>query len=59
MPDIDIDFGDKGRDAVISYVRKKYGESNVAQIATFGRMETKQVIRDVGRAFEFLLSGNG
>ena len=53
MPDIDIDFGDKGRDAVISYVRKKYGESNVAQIATFGRMETKQVIRDVGRALNF------
>jgi len=53
MPDIDIDFGDRGRDAVISYVRKKYGESNVAQIATFGRMETKQVIRDVGRALNF------
>jgi DNA polymerase III, alpha subunit len=35
MPDIDVDFGDRGRDAVIEYVRKKYGESHVAQIATF------------------------
>ncbi|MGC9073194.1 MAG: DNA polymerase III subunit alpha [Caldisericum sp.] len=53
MPDIDVDFGDRGRDAVIDYVRKKYGESHVAQIATFGKMEARQVIRDVGRALKF------
>ncbi|BAL81417.1 DNA polymerase III subunit alpha [Caldisericum exile] len=53
MPDIDVDFGDRGRDAVIEYVRKKYGESHVAQIATFGKMEARQVIRDVGRALKF------
>jgi len=53
LPDIDVDFGDKGRDAVIEYVRKKYGESHVAQIATFGRMEARQVVRDVGRALKF------
>ena len=53
MPDIDVDFGDRGRDAVIEYVRKKYGESHVAQIATFGKMEARQVVRDVGRALKF------
>jgi DNA polymerase-3 subunit alpha len=50
MPDIDIDFSDRGRDRVIEYVRKKYGEDHVAQVATFGRMEARAVIRDVGRA---------
>ncbi len=53
MPDIDIDFGDKGRGRVIDYVRKKYGEDHVAQVATFGRMESRAVIRDVGRALGF------
>lgn len=53
LPDIDVDFADTGRDAVIDYVRKKYGETNVAQIATFGKMEARQAIRDVGRALKF------
>ncbi|MEO0097920.1 MAG: DNA polymerase III subunit alpha [candidate division WOR-3 bacterium] len=49
MPDIDIDFSDEERDRVIDYLRKKYGEENVAQIITFGRMMARGVIRDVGR----------
>jgi len=50
MPDIDIDFEDTKRDQVIEYIRHKYGEENVAQIATFGTMGARVVIRDVGRA---------
>jgi DNA polymerase-3 subunit alpha len=50
MPDIDVDFCIYGREEVIDYVRRKYGESNVAQIITFGTMAAKGVIRDVGRA---------
>ena len=50
MPDIDVDFCIYGREEVIDYVRHKYGENNVAQIITFGTMQAKGVIRDVGRA---------
>lgn len=50
MPDIDIDFCFERREEVIAYVRKKYGEKNVAQIITFGTMASKGVIRDVARA---------
>ncbi len=50
MPDIDVDFCIYGREAVIEYVRQKYGAANVAQIITFGTMAAKGVIRDVGRA---------
>ena len=50
MPDIDIDFCINGRDEVIKYVSDKYGKENVAQIITFGTMQAKAVIRDVGRA---------
>lgn len=53
MPDIDVDFGDRERDKVIEYVKNKYGEDHVAQVATFGRMEARQVVRDVGRALKF------
>jgi len=49
MPDFDIDFCQDGRDRVIEYVKKKYGAHAVSQIATFGTMATKAVIRDVGR----------
>lgn len=48
MPDIDIDFCKERRDEVINYVTKKYG--NVAQIITFGSMNARAAIRDVGRA---------
>lgn len=49
MPDFDIDFCQEKRDLVISYVQNKYGADAVAQIATFGTMSSKAVIKDVGR----------
>jgi len=49
MPDIDIDFSDRGRDEVIQYVIQKYGKDNVCQIITFGTMAARGVVRDVGR----------
>lgn len=49
-PDIDIDLCQERRYQVIEYVRKKYGETNVAQIGTFGTMAAKASIKDVGRA---------
>ncbi|MEW5797208.1 MAG: DNA polymerase III subunit alpha [Candidatus Zixiibacteriota bacterium] len=49
MPDIDIDFADRGRDQIIQYVIDKYGKDNVCQIITFGTMAARGVIRDVGR----------
>ena len=48
-PDIDVDFCQNRRGEVIEYVRQKYGERAVAQIATFGTMGAKSVVRDVGR----------
>lgn len=50
MPDIDTDISDKRRDEVISYIVDKYGADHVAQIITFGRMMSKQAVKDVGRA---------
>lgn len=52
MPDFDIDFCQEGRDRVIDYVKQKYGLSAVSQIATFGTMAAKAVIRDVGRVLD-------
>src|SRR5690606_6004558 len=52
-PDIDMDFEDVRRDEVIRYVTEKYGIDHVAQIITFGKMEAKAAIRDVGRALSF------
>ena len=52
MPDFDIDFCQDGRDRVIEYVRKKYGAQSVSQIATFGTMAAKAVVRDVGRVLD-------
>ncbi len=49
-PDIDLDFADDRRDEVIAYVTEKYGSDKVAQIITFGTMEARQAVRDVGRA---------
>ncbi len=49
MPDIDIDFADRGREKIIEYVVKKYGKDNVCQIITFGTMAARAVVRDVGR----------
>ncbi len=50
MPDIDIDFCQEGRDEIIKYVTNKYGSDKVSQIITFGKMQARAVIRDVGRA---------
>ena len=50
MPDIDTDFSDKRRDEVIAYIVEKYGSGNVSQIITFGRMMSKQAVKDTGRA---------
>ncbi|MGB2578590.1 DNA polymerase-3 subunit alpha [Elusimicrobium simillimum] len=50
MPDLDIDFSDSGREQVIEYVRNKYGQTNVAQIITFGTMKAKMAVKDVARA---------
>jgi len=50
MPDIDVDFCKDKREDVIRYVTEKYGKDNVAQIITFGTMQSKAAIRDVGRA---------
>jgi DNA polymerase-3 subunit alpha len=52
MPDFDVDFCQDGRDRVIEYVRQKYGSDSVSQIATFGTMAAKAVIRDVGRVLD-------
>lgn len=52
MPDIDIDFCYERREEVIEYVNRKYGDSHVAQIATFGTMAARNAIRDVGRALD-------
>src|SRR5271165_3421565 len=54
-PDIDIDLCQERRYEVIEYVRKKYGDANVAQIGTFGTLKTKAAIKDVGRALNIPL----
>ena len=55
-PDIDLDIADIHREELLEYVTKKYGEANVALIATFGRMKTKAAIRDVCRVMGIELS---
>ena len=50
MPDFDVDFCMEKRDLVIEYVSKKYGADAVSQIATFGTMAARAVVRDVARA---------
>ena len=49
MPDFDVDFCQDRRDEVIRYVQEKYGEDRVAQIITFGKLQARAVLRDVGR----------
>ena len=51
-PDFDIDFSDDGRDKVIEYVKRKYGEDKVVNILTFGTMAAKMAIKDVGRVLK-------
>ncbi len=52
MPDFDIDFCQDRRDEVIRYVQEKYGRDRVAQIITFGKLQSRAVLRDVGRVLE-------
>ena len=55
MPDMDIDFAVAGRERVINYVTEKYGRDRVAQIITFGTLQARAVIRDVGRVLQLPL----
>jgi DNA polymerase-3 subunit alpha len=59
LPDIDIDFDDEGRQAVIDYVIKKYGTNQVAQIITYGTMAAKSAIRDTARVLNLPLAEAG
>ncbi len=52
MPDFDIDFCQDNRDRVIDYVKRKYGADAVSQIATFGTLGAKAVVRDAGRVLD-------
>ncbi|MBI4966601.1 MAG: DNA polymerase III subunit alpha [Rhodospirillales bacterium] len=52
MPDFDIDFCQDRRDEVIRYVQKEYGRDRVAQIITFGQLQARAALRDVGRVLE-------
>jgi DNA polymerase-3 subunit alpha len=52
MPDFDIDFCQERRGEVIEYVRRKYGSDRVAQIITFGTLQARAVLRDVGRVMQ-------
>ena len=52
MPDFDIDFCQDRRDEVIRYVQGKYGHDHVAQIITFGKLQARAVMRDVGRVLQ-------
>jgi len=52
MPDFDVDFCQDRRDEVISYVQQKYGRDKVAQIITFGKLQARAVLRDVGRVLQ-------
>lgn len=53
MPDFDVDFADDKRQEVIDYVSRKYGQTQVSQIITFGTMSARMVIRDVGRVLDY------
>ena len=52
LPDFDIDFCQNRRDEVIKYVQEKYGVDRVAQIITFGKLQARAVLRDVGRVLQ-------
>ena len=56
MPDIDIDFCVERRGQVIDYLKSIYGEDSVTQIITFGKMNARAVIRDVGRVMSYSYS---
>ncbi len=49
MPDIDVDFDERRREEVIDYVKRKYGEDRISQVVTYGRIKTKQALKDSAR----------
>lgn len=49
MPDFDVDFDERRRDEVIDYVRQKYGDDRVAQVVTYGKIKSKQALKDSSR----------
>ena len=53
MPDIDVDFDDRGRGRVIEHVKELYGEQNVSQIITFQTMAAREVIKDTGKVLGY------
>lgn len=53
MPDVDIDFCQERRDEVLDYVKQKYGSDHVAQIITFGSLQARAAVRDVGRVLGY------
>ena len=55
MPDFDIDFCQERREEVIDYVQQRYGQDRVAQIITFGTLQARAVLRDVGRVLQMPL----
>lgn len=55
LPDIDMDFDDRGRDRIIEWVVDKYGSNQVAQIITYGTMAAKSAIRDTARVLDLPL----
>ncbi|MFA7457733.1 MAG: DNA polymerase III subunit alpha, partial [Micavibrio sp.] len=52
MPDFDVDFCQDRRDEVIKYVQERYGKDRVAQIITFGKLQARNTVRDVGRVLQ-------
>lgn len=56
LPDIDIDFDDDGRNAVLRWVEERYGKEKVAHIITYGTMASKSAIKDVARVQKLPLS---
>ena len=52
MPDFDVDFCQENRGRTIEHVQNKYGKDNVAQIITFGKLQARAVLRDVGRVLQ-------
>jgi DNA polymerase-3 subunit alpha len=56
MPDIDIDFDERGRGEVIGYVTEKYGDDRVAQIVTYGTIKAKQAVKDSARVLGYPFS---
>jgi DNA polymerase-3 subunit alpha len=59
LPDIDIDFDDRGRDKIIDYVVQKYGQNQVAQIITYGKLAGRSALRDTSRVLDLPLAEAG